>query len=224
MSQQRMSRSGRWPFFSRGLAAAVLGLLLLPQAFAQQAGTIATPNYRETDIREIIEAVGLVTDRRFIVDPRVNAKVTMFSETPMSAEAFYEAFLSVLEVHGYVAIETGNVVKILPDAGARQYPTGTPDTAEDMVTQVIEVQNVNAAQLVPILRPLIPQYGHLASPPGTNMLIISDRAANMRRIIEIIRRIDVSTDEEVEVIRLEHATASEVVRVLTTLARAVRAE
>lgn len=201
-------------------------LLALPAAFAQQGatGTTITPNYKEADIRQIIEAVGAVTNRNFIIDPRVNAKVTMLSATPMSPEAFYEAFLSVLEVHGYVAIETGNVVKVLPDAGARQYPTGTPESAEDIVTQVVEVRNVNAAQLVPILRPLIAQYGHLASPPGANMLIISDRAANMDRIIEIIRRIDVSTDEDIEVIRLEHATASEVVHVLQTLAQAPRAD
>jgi general secretion pathway protein D len=209
---------------ARRVVVAVLWLLALPALAQEPGGTTITPNYKEADIRQIVEAVGAVTNRNFIVDPRVNAKVTMLSATPMSPEAFYEAFLSVLEVHGFVAIETGNVVKIIPDAAARQYPTPGADTAEDMITQVLEVRNVNAAQLVPVLRPLIPQYGHLASAPGTNMLIISDRAANMQRIVEIIRRIDVSTDDEVEVIRLQHATASEVVRVLTTLAQAPRAD
>ncbi|HEX2138104.1 MAG TPA: type II secretion system secretin GspD [Woeseiaceae bacterium] len=212
--------------FARWLGTVAL-CLLLPAAFAQQATTTITPNYKEADIRQIVEAVSAVTDRNFILDPRVNAKVTMLSSTPMSPEAFYEAFLSVLEVHGYVAVETGDVVKIIPDAAARQYPTAIADgadTLEDMVTRVIEVQNVNAAQLVPILRPLIPQYGHLASPPGSNMLIISDRAANVERIISIIRRIDVSTEDDVEVVRLEHASAAEVVRVLTSLAQAPRSD
>jgi general secretion pathway protein D len=212
---------------ARWLGTAALCLLLLPIAIAQQATTTITPNYKEADIRQIVEAVSAVTDKNFILDPRVNAKVTMLSSTPMSPEAFYEAFLSVLEVHGYVAVETGDVVKIIPDAAARQYPTamsGEVDTVEDMVTRVIEVQNVNAAQLVPILRPLIPQYGHLASPPGSNMLIISDRAANVERIISIIRRIDVSTEDDVEVVRLEHASAAEVVRVLTSLAQAPRSD
>lgn len=213
---------------ARRLAAVLLCLVALP-ALAQQpsqqpSGTTITPNYKEADIRQIVEAVSAVTNRNFIIDPRVNAKVTMLSSTPMSPEAFYAAFLSVLEVHGYVAIETGDVVKILPDAGARQYPTPAAETDEDMMTRVIEVRNVNAAQLVPVLRPLIPQYGHLAAPPGANMLIISDRAANMQRIIDIVRRIDVSSDEDVEVIRLQHATSSEVVRVLTTLAQAPRAD
>ena len=213
-----------WSRPGRRVAVAVLCLLALPALAQQPAGTTVTPNYKEADIRQIVEAVGAVTNRNFIIDPRVNAKVTMLSTTPMSPEAFYEAFLSVLEVHGFVAIDSGDVVKIIPDAAARQYPTSGAETAEDMVTRVIEVRNVNAAQLVPVLRPLIPQYGHLAAPPSANMLIISDRAANMQRIIDIVRRIDVSTDEEVEVIRLQHATASELVRVLTTLAQAPRAD
>ncbi len=209
----------------RSLATAAL-CLLLSAAAAQQQPTV-TPNYRDADIRQIVEAVSAVTNRNFILDPRVNAKVTMLSSSPMTPAEFYEAFLSVLEVHGYAAVETGNVVKIIPDAAVRQYPTGIGDTAEtleDIVTRVIEVQNINAAQLVPVLRPLISQYGHFASPPGSRMLIISDRAANVDRVIKIIRRIDVSTDEDVEVVRLENASAAEVVRVLTTLAQAPRAD
>ncbi|HWM27369.1 MAG TPA: secretin N-terminal domain-containing protein, partial [Woeseiaceae bacterium] len=157
--------------------AALLCLLAAPFALAQQS-TI-TPNYKDADIRQIVEAVGAVTGKNFILDPRVNAKVTMLSSTPMSADAFYAAFLSILEVHGYVAVTTGDVVKVIPDASARQYPVtiGSNGPADDdLVTQVIEVKNVGAAQLVPILRPLSPQYGHMAAHPGSNMLIISDRA------------------------------------------------
>ncbi|MDA1063229.1 MAG: type II secretion system secretin GspD [Proteobacteria bacterium] len=191
----------------------------LPLAWSQQA-TI-TPNYKDADIRQIIEAVGEVTGKNFIIDARVNAKVTMLSSTPMSAGAFYEAFLSILAVHGFVAIPTGDIIKIVPDATARQFagPIGTDSAVgdDDLVTQVLLVQNVGAAQLVPILRPLIPQYGHLAAHPGSNMLIISDRASNVTRMINIIRRIDQSNDEDVEVIRLEHASASEIVRIMTAL-------
>ncbi|MDG2375875.1 MAG: hypothetical protein P8M18_05940, partial [Woeseiaceae bacterium] len=156
--------------------ASILLLFVLPLAKAQEL-TI-TPNYRDADIRQIIEAVGEVTGRNFIVDPRITAKVTMLSSTPMSPDAFYEAFLSILQVNGYVAMTTGNIVKIVPDATARQYAgllTTNGAAADDIVTQVIQVQNVGAAQLVPILRPLIPQYGHLAAHPGSNMLIVSDR-------------------------------------------------
>ena len=201
-------------------------LLLIGLPLVAQEPTI-TPNYREADIRQIVEAVGEVTGRNFILDPRVNAKVTMLSSTPMSPDAFYEAFLSILQVNGYIATQTGNIIKIVPDASARQY-SGLLSTdgaaADDIVTQVIPVDNVGAAQLVPILRPLIPQYGHLAAHPGSNMLIISDRSSNVDRMLRIIRRIDQSNDDDIEVIRLEHASAAEVVRVLTSLTQTPRAD
>jgi general secretion pathway protein D len=194
------------------------GLLAIYPAAAQEA-TI-TPNYKDADIRQVIEAVGEVTGKNFILDPRVKAQVTMLSSAPMTPGAFYEAFLSILSVYGFVAVPSGNVIKILPDANARQVPgaeSGTSALADDIVTQVIAVDNIAAAQLVPILRPLIPQYGHLAAHPASNMLIISDRAANVTRMLKIIRRIDQAGDDDFEVIRLEHASASEVVRIIAAL-------
>ncbi len=204
----------------------LLALAIPAQAQVAQQITI-TPNYKEADIRQIIEAVGEVTGRNFIIDPRVSGNVTMLSSTPMSPDAFYEAFLSILEVYGFIAMETGNITKILPNASARQYPgfLGTDGAgADDIVTQVIQVQNIGAAQLVPILRPLIPQYGHLAAHPGSNMLIISDRALNVERMVRIIRRIDQSNDEDIEVVPLSHASATEIVRVLTALTQAPRTD
>ena len=185
---------------------------------AQEQATI-TPNYKDADIRQIIEAVSEVTGRNFVIDPRVKAQVTMLSATPMSPEAFYETFLSILQVHGFVAVSAGNVIKILPDANARQMPTSQAlsGPGDDVVTRVVAVENVGAAQLVPILRPLVPQYGHLAAHPASNMLIISDRTANVDRLVRIIGRIDQAGDEEIDVIALEHASAAEIVRVLTTL-------
>ena len=208
--------------------AMILFLVLTLPGHAQVAQEITiTPNYKEADIRQIVEAVGEVTGRNFIIDPRVNGNVTMLSSTPMSPDAFYEAFLSILEVYGFIAMETGDITKILPNASARQYPgfLNTSDAgADDIVTQVIQVQNIGAAQLVPILRPLIPQYGHLAAHPGSNMLIISDRALNVERMVRIIRRIDQSNDEDIEVVPLSHASATEVVRVLTALTQAPRSD
>ena len=221
--------NNKLPTLSRArliVALTVCSLLALPSAWSQQA-TI-TPNYKEADIRQIVEAVGEVTQKNFIIDPRVNAKVTMLSSTPMTPEAFYEAFLSILQVHGYVAVTSGDLIKIVPDATARQYagPLGTSSSAgaDDIVTQVVQVHNVGAAQLVPILRPLIPQYGHLAAHPSSNMLIISYRAANVNRMITIVRRIDQSSDEDIEVVRLTHASAAEIVRILTTLTQQPRSD
>jgi general secretion pathway protein D len=206
-----------------GLLAALAIALASPAALSQQA-TI-TPNYKDADLRQIIEAVSAITGKNFIVDPRVRAQVTMLSAEPMSPDAFYATFLSILEVHGYIAVQSGDLIKILPDANARQVPgvdlpraaAGSPD---EVVTQVVTVRNVGAAQLVPILRPLIPQYGHLAAHQASNMLIISDRAANVNRLMRIIQRIDTGADADIEVIPLQHASSSDVVRVVTALQQA----
>jgi general secretion pathway protein D len=146
----------------------------------------------------------------------------MLSSTPMSPAAFYEAFLSILQVHGFVAVPSGDTIKIIPDANARQIPANdlpsrVSSTSDEIVTQVVAVKNVSAAQLVPILRPLIPQYGHLAAYPASNMLIISDRASNVNRVMRIIQRIDQQGDESVDVVQLQHASAAEVVRIINSL-------
>lgn len=206
-----------------GIIAALAIALASPAAWSQQA-TI-TPNYKDADLRQIIEAVSAITGRNFIVDPRVRAQVTMLSAEPMSPDAFYAAFLSILEVHGYIAVPSGDLIKILPDANARQVPgidmpRGAAGSPDEVVTQVVTIRNVGAAQLVPILRPLIPQYGHLAAHQASNMLIISDRAANVNRLIRIIQRIDMGADADIEVIPLQHASSSDVVRVVTALQQA----
>jgi general secretion pathway protein D len=195
-------------------------------SYAQDAGI--TLNWKDADIRIVVEAVSEATGKNFILDPRVTGKVNLLSSEPMSKDAFYEAFLSILQVHGYVAVESGNLIKILPDATARQFPMpfGTDGAAgpDDMATQVIQVQNVGAAQLVPILRPLIPQYGHMVAHTGSNMLIISDRAANLARMVSIIRRIDMASDDDIEVISMQNASASEIVRIMTALTQTQRAD
>ena len=208
------------------LLLATLALTIAAAAYAQDAEI--TLNWKDADIRKVIEAVSELTGKNFIIDPRVTGKVTLLSSAPMSREAFYEAFLSILQVHGYVAITSGDIIKILPDATARQFagPINTRSAAgpDDMVTQVIHVRNINAAQLVPILRPLIPQYGHMVAHAGSNMLIISDRAANLQRMISIIRRIDLASDDEIEVVVLQNASATEIVRIMTSLTQTKRAD
>jgi general secretion pathway protein D len=187
-----------------------------------QEGATITPNYKDADINQIIQAVGEVTGKNFIIDPRVNAKVTMLSSTPMSPEAFYQAFLSVLQVYGYAAVPAGKVIKIIPNTDVRQSPSldlpqNVSSTSDEIVTQIITMKNISASQLVPLLRPLIPQQGHLAAYQAGNMLIISDRASNVSRIMKIVERMDESGDEPIEVIPLHNASASDVVRTLNQL-------
>ncbi len=202
------------------LAATMLSIAAL--VWAQQPS--ATLNWKDADIRQVVEAVSAVTGKNFILDPRVTGRVTLLSPTPLGPDALYAAFLSILQVHGYVAIQSGDLIKIIPDATARQFPTaiGTANAMgpDDLATQVVQLRNVGATQLVPILRPLIPQYGHLVAHAGSNMLIISDRAANVSRLVGIVHRIDQASDEDIEVVPLEHASASEIVRIMTALTQA----
>ena len=206
------------------LATTVLFMAAL--AWSQQPA--ATLNWKDADIRQVVEAVSAVTGKNFILDPRVTGRVTLLSPTPLGPDALYAAFLSILQVHGYVAIESGDLIKIVPDATARQFATaiGTTDAAgpDDLATQVVQLRNVGATQLVPILRPLLPQYGHLVAHSSSNMLIISDRAANVSRMIAIIRRIDQASDEDIEVVSLQHASASEIVRIMTALTQTQRSD
>ena len=135
----------------------------------------------------------------------------------MTADGFYRTFLASLEVHGFVALESGNTIQIVPDANAR-FGAG-----DDYVTQAIILDNIGAAQLVPILRPLLPQSAHLASHPSSNALIIADRPQNMRRMLELVRRMDQAGTQDVEVIQLENASADDVVRMLGQLNTAAQA-
>ncbi len=202
-------------------------LLLLPGliAAAQAAPNQVTLNLKNVDINALIESVSAITGKNFIVDPRVKAQVSVISSKPMSEDEVYEVFLAVLTVNGFAAVPSGPVIKILPAAGAKQetIPTVEPPIrkpSDQVVTEVIQVQNVSAAQIVPILRPLIPPQGHLAAYAPTNVLIISDTAGNVERIGDIIRRMDRASDEAVEIIPLQHASATEVVRTITTLEQA----
>jgi general secretion pathway protein D len=203
----------------RSLAALLL-FAQLSVAVAQSASQ-ATLNLKDADINTLISTVSEITGKNFIIDPRVKGKVTVLSSTPMSADGVYETFLAVLQVHGFAAIPAGEAIKIIPEVNAKQdgAPTRGPQTLapDDVVTKVFTIDNVPAAQLVPILRPLVPQYGHLAAYAPSNMLIISDRVANVERLRAIIRQIDTSSDREFELIRMTHASAADIAQTLTTL-------
>ena len=201
----------------------VLGALLLGSmaAFTADAAPV-TLNLKDADINALVESMSVLTGKNFIVDPRVKGRVTIVSSKPMDEKELYEVFLAVLGVHGFAAVPSGNVIKIIPAAGAKQESIPTVDgrkgiEPDQIVTRIIQVQNVSVAQIVPILRPLIPPQGHLAAYTPTNVLIISDSAANVERVASIIARVDLASNEEVEIVPLRHASATEIVRVLTAL-------
>lgn len=211
----------RWQFILASLFVAFVFVSAPAHAAKPSSGSKVTLNFNATDINAVISAVSEMTGRNFIVDPRVKGKVTVISHRALKSAEIYQVFLSVLKVHGFAAIPGKNVTKIVPEVNAKQdaIRTGrqTIPFSDEFITQVLEIKNVDAAQLVPILRPLVPQRGHLAAYPGSNVLVISDSAANIRRLKTIIGSIDQASGDEIEVISLQHASASEIVRIIQQL-------
>ena len=206
---------------SRALMIIVLTTALIVQALAD-AGDDFTLNLNNADIGALIATVSEITGRNFVVDPRVKGKVTVISAAPTARENLYEVFLSILKVHGFTAVEAGDITKIVPDATAKQNSppdvlSSAPTRSDKLVTAVVPLRHVAAAELVPILRPLMPQEAHLAAFPAANALIFADVAANVERIMRLIRKVDRATVDAIELIQLEHAEATAVVNTINSL-------
>jgi len=199
----------------------LLLLLFVVQPIRAEEGKL-TLDFRDTDINAVIDAVAKLTGRNFIIDPRVKGKVTVITHKALTPDEVYQVFLSLLKVHGFAAVPGTHAIKIVPEVNAKQDTIRTVrrarfDEGDEMVTEVIPIRHVAAAQLVPILRPLVPQRGHLAAYPQSNVLIVSDSAANVARLAEIIARIDQAVNQEIEVIPLKNAVASEIVQIVKQL-------
>ncbi len=203
---------------NRTLQAILVGWLLIFQTVQAEDVTL---NFSDADLVAVINSVSQITGKNFIIDPRVKGKITVVSAKPLNKDEVYNVFLSILQVHGFATVPTKSAIKIIPDATAKQNATPlnnsnrSPD--DQLITRVLKVEHINSAQLVPILRPLVAQQGHLAAYAATNMLIISDRAANIRRMERIVSEMDKESDSDIEIIKLNHAFAAEVVRLLASL-------
>lgn len=182
-------------------------------------------NLQQADIGVFIQQVAKMTGKSFIVDPRVKGKVSVISNEELNEEAVYRLLLSVLTVHGYAALETGDGIKVVPQNVAKQ--SGVDFDSQGiaagglLVTRMIPVKQATASELVPILRPLIPQYGHLAAVDSVNALIISDHADNIRELESLVTRLDSSSEGVVRVVPLEHAWANDVLGLITELTGAI---
>jgi general secretion pathway protein D len=198
--------------------AVAFGLLMISVRVLAEDVTL---NFSDADLVAVINSVSQITGKNFIIDPRVKGKVTVVSSKPLNEEEVYNVFLSILQVHGFATVPTANAIKIIPDATAKQsstpYDAASRSPEDQLITRVLTIKHINAAQLVPILRPLVAQQGHLAAYPATNVLIISDRASNILRIDRIIAEMDKEVDSDIEIIKLKHAFSAEVVRLLTSL-------
>ncbi|SNC67081.1 general secretion pathway protein D [Marinobacter sp. es.048] len=206
------------------LLRAIVLLVLLPflsLAHGQEAETWRL-NLKDADIRAFVTQVADITGYSFVVDPRVKGKVTVLSSAPMNKDEIYDLFLAVLSVHGFTAIPGQEVIKVVQQVDAKQSAEVLerfPETpSEQLITRVIQIDNANALELVPILRPLVAKYGHLAGVAAANALIISDHSSNIQRIEQIVRELDSPSKYEVEVIQLQEAWVGDMVTLLQELA------
>ncbi|MEJ2062806.1 MAG: type II secretion system secretin GspD [Reinekea sp.] len=193
-------------------------LMLSTAVFSADNEQKYTLNMQEADIKEVIDLVAKVTGKTFIIDPRVRGKVTVVSDREMTEEQIYETFLATLEVYGFSAVEAGDVTKVIgqsdiKSAGIEVETTGGR-VGEEIITRVFPIQNASAMELVPILRPLVAKYGHLAGVSSANVLIVADRATNIGRLSEIIHLLDKAGSAEIEVVQLQHAWVSGMITLL----------
>jgi general secretion pathway protein D len=203
-----------------GLAAAPLPLTAAvdpaPAVQGDQQQERWTINLKDADIRVFIEQIADITGETFVVDPRVKGQVSVISKTPLSLSEVYQLFLSVMATHGFSIVTHGEQTRIVPNAEAKaEGSLGSGRAAPDRLeTRLLQVQHSPVAELIPLIRPLVPQYGHLAAVPSANALIISDRSANIERIEELLGQLDQKGAHDYSVLNLQHAWVMDAAEVL----------
>jgi len=200
---------------------AVALLCLSANAWAEQTWTV---NFKDTDVQEVIKFVADATGKTIIVDPKVRGQVRVISQDAVTKDELYELFLSMMDVQGFTAVESGSVVRIVPNRDARSLPvpsaSGNSNQGGDTyITQVIKLDNISASKVLPTLRPLVPQHGHLSAYDPSNAIIVTDTRANILRLQDIIAQIDQSSVVDTELIQLEFALAEDMARVIERIER-----
>ena len=178
-------------------------------------------NLRDADLTAFINEVADITGKNFAVDPRVRGNVTVISNKALNKNEVYDLFLGVLNVNGVVAIPSGNTIRLVPDSNVKSsgipYDGRQNARGDQIVTRVIWLENTNANDLIPALRPLMPQFAHLSAVGGTNALIVSDRASYIYQLESIIRNLDGTGQNDIEAISLQSSQAEEVIGLLESM-------
>lgn len=179
-------------------------------------------NLKDADIRAFVMQIADITGYSFVLDPRFKGKVTVISDASLNKDAVYEMFLTVLGVHGFAAIPGTDVIKIVRRRSSKYMAHNDgflkKVPAEQTITRVIQINNISAVELVPILRPMVDKYGHLAGVAAANVLIMTDRLANIKRISKIIAELDSPSQYQLEVVQLKEAWVGDIVKLLEELA------
>ena len=205
---------------------AVMGLILMcgvgPVFYVLTPGSAQAQvavNLRDADLRNFVEIVSEATGKRFVLDPTIRGSVTVLAPNEMTSAELYEVFLAVLELNRLTLIEGAGADRIVYMGSARELASG-PDAqggVGSFESRVIQVQHIPVVELVEVIRPLLPAEAVMTPVPGTNLLILSDRGQNYRRIEALIKRLDQPRDEPIQMIRLRNANAAEVAQVIQSM-------
>ncbi len=200
----------------------------ITRAAGENGEDVITLNFQGADINALISLVSQVTEKSFIVDPRVKGKVTLVSGVGLPADKLYEIFLSVLEVSNFAAIPSGEVIKILPKNLVKQHPTPTnesPSGSDEQITHIVTLEHASVVELLPILRPLLPPTDHIAPHAGSNTLILTGTAANISRTLGMIKRMDTEQrGVDIRVLYLKHADATKMSQIIGQTLSSLNAE
>lgn len=216
-----MTKNYRKLCFARWLLAfsACAALVVIQPATAAEESVALS--FVNADIPSVVKTIGGHTGKTFIIDPRVTGTMNIISPAPVSKDIAYQILISALRVHGYAAIEERGVVKIVPEVDAKTSGSvidrGTQVAGDRIITQVFVLQNESAAQLSQVLRPLVAPNNFIGAYPGSNVLVIADYASNVNRIAKIIASIDVPTSADLQLIKLQYASAVDIVNLLKNL-------
>ncbi len=178
-------------------------------------------NLQDADIKAFINEVATITDQNFVLDPRINGNVTVISNKALSRDEIYQLFLSVMQVNGVAAIDSGTTIKLVPDNVAKQSGVAVDlrgnSVGETLATRVIYLTNTQAAEVLGVIRPLMPQSAHAAAVPGVNALVLSDRADSLNQLTALIRDLDSNVIDSLHVIPLRHVDAERMMDLISSL-------
>ncbi|WP_434729152.1 type II secretion system secretin GspD [Pseudomonas soli] len=196
-----------------------------PEVFADDGTPLYEVNFVDTELGEFIDSVSRITGTTFIVDPRVQGKVTVRTVDRHDADAIYDIFLAQLRAQGFAAVDLPNgSVKIVPDQAARLEPVPVEtagkkaEGSDGVATRVFNVRNAASEQMLGILKPLIdPRVGVITPYPAANLLVVTDWRSNLERIDSLLRQLDQVSDEPLQVMPLRHASAADTAGLVTRL-------
>ena len=208
MTMTSSRQVGRMNHLSKLGAVFCLSWCLMAESMAAETVQI---NFRDADIRSVIESVAEITGKSFVLDPRVKGKVTIISPQPIDSDLLYQAILSAIQVQGFQAVEDGAVTRIIPFTQSFNFAGGNGDNT--LETEIIKIKHVQAATLVPVLKPLLSNGSRLLAFPQNNYLVISDIRSNVIAVKRLISQMDDPDQTAIEVIDLKHISAGEAVHI-----------